>query len=165
VRYALSPYLNVRHPLGQDICGACAKIPHTFHALAFRRFCGALSLVTGRIWVRLLPKLTGACKRVDICFFPPGDLITDLMQLAMMAAAERDGEFVAHFETDGSGLGKAQMVRVRWLTPANQAGLGCDELQMSSVAQPSGCANGKLTLVDARLSPIGDVRRQRRRGD
>jgi hypothetical protein len=34
------------------------------------------------------------------------------MQLPVMAAAQRHGELIADFETDGSGLGKAQMVRV-----------------------------------------------------
>jgi hypothetical protein len=43
---------------------------------------------------------------------PPGHFITGLVQLAMMATAERHGEHITDFETEGSGLGKAQMMRI-----------------------------------------------------
>ena len=39
------------------------------------------------------------------------------MQLPMMTAAERDGELVADFETERSGLGKAQVMRIARLRP------------------------------------------------
>ena len=45
------------------------------------------------------------------------------MQLSVMTAAERDSELVADFETEGSGLGKPQMMRVGWLPAADEAGL------------------------------------------
>ena len=45
----------------------------------------------------------------------------------MMTAAERDGELVADFEADGSGLSKAQMMRIAGLAPAEQARLRCHE--------------------------------------
>ena len=45
------------------------------------------------------------------------------MQLPMMTAAERNGELVADFEAEGSGLGKPQMMRIGWLPAADEAGL------------------------------------------
>ena len=45
------------------------------------------------------------------------------MQLTVMAAAERNGELIADFKADGSGLGKPQVMRIRGLPPADEAGL------------------------------------------
>ena len=45
------------------------------------------------------------------------------MQLPVMTAAERDGELVADFETEGSGLGKPQVMRIGGLPPADETGL------------------------------------------
>ena len=45
------------------------------------------------------------------------------MQLPMMTAAERNGEFVADFKANGSGLGKPQVMRVAGLPAADEAGL------------------------------------------
>ena len=76
-----------------------------------------------RFWPCLLPKSLGDLERVDIEGLPPDHLIAGLMQLPMMTAAERDGELVADFETEGSGLRKPQMMRIGWLSAADQAGL------------------------------------------
>jgi VanZ family protein len=43
---------------------------------------------------------------------PPCYLVAGLMQLPMMTAAERYGELVADFETQSSGLGKPQVMRI-----------------------------------------------------
>jgi hypothetical protein len=45
------------------------------------------------------------------------------MQLAMVAAAERNGELVTDFETQGARLGKPQMMRIGRLPVADEAGL------------------------------------------
>ena len=41
----------------------------------------------------------------------------------MMRTAERDGELIADFEAQGSGLGKPQMMRIGRLPAADEAGL------------------------------------------
>ena len=41
----------------------------------------------------------------------------------MVTTAERHGELITDFETEGSGLGKAQVMRIRRLTTADQARL------------------------------------------
>jgi hypothetical protein len=43
-----------------------------------------------------------------------------MMQLPMMTAAERYGEFVADFETQCSGLRKPQVMRIGRLLAANE---------------------------------------------
>ena len=73
--------------------------------------------------MRLFPKSLGDRQRIDIEILPPDHLIAGLMQLPMMTAAERDGELVADFETEGSGLRKPQVMRIGWLPAADQAGL------------------------------------------
>ena len=70
-----------------------------------------------------LPKPLGNLQRINMQVRPPGSFITRLMQLPMVAAAERHGEFIADFATQGSGLGKAQMMRIARLAPADQARL------------------------------------------
>ena len=57
-------------------------------------------------------------------FFPPGDFIAGLMELAVMAPAERYGEFVADFDSECARLLEAKMVRVARVATANEAPLG-----------------------------------------
>ena len=54
---------------------------------------------------------------------PPCSLITVAVNLAMMTSAEGYGKLIADFETQGPGLRKAQMMRVRRLPAADEAGL------------------------------------------
>ena len=76
----------------------------------------------------LLPKPFGDFQRVDIEILPPCHFVAGLMQLPMMAPAERHGELVADLHADGAGLGKAQVVRIGWLPPADEARLRGNEL-------------------------------------
>ena len=71
----------------------------------------------------LLPETSGDRQRFDLEVSPPGHFIAGLVQLPMMTAAERDGELVADFKADGSGLGKAQVMRVARVPAANKTGL------------------------------------------
>ena len=71
----------------------------------------------------LFPKPLGDLKRVDIQVMPPGYFIAGLVQLTMMVAAEGYGELIADFQAQGPGLGKAQMMRIGLLAPADQAWL------------------------------------------
>ena len=71
----------------------------------------------------LLPKVSGDWQRFDLEVFPPCHLIAGLMQLPVMTTAERNGELVADFKADGSGLGKPQVMRVAGLPAADETGL------------------------------------------
>jgi hypothetical protein len=48
------------------------------------------------------------------------------MELAMMQATQRNGEFVADLAPESEPLGEAHVVRLGGLTSANQAGSGSD---------------------------------------
>jgi hypothetical protein len=78
--------------------------------------------------VCLLPKPLGNWQGIDVEALPPGHLIARLMQLPMMTAAERDGELIADFETQRSGLGKAQVMRIRRLSPSTASAKVCSSI-------------------------------------
>ena len=65
------------------------------------------------------PKRICNWERTNLDGIPPNRFIAGLMKLPVMPATERDGELIADFKTDGSGLRKSQMMRVGRLPPAN----------------------------------------------
>ena len=71
----------------------------------------------------LFPKPLGDLNRVDIQVVPPGHFVASLVQLTMMAAAERNGELITDFKAQGPGLRKAEVMWVGRLAPADQAWL------------------------------------------
>ena len=71
----------------------------------------------------LFPEVSGDLQRFDFEVIPPRQFIAGLMQLPMMTAAERNGELVADFKADGSGLGKPQVMRIARLPAADETRL------------------------------------------
>ena len=149
----VSPY-SVFELLGQpDVFGRSRIV---------RNFCSSFVLDRGfgngpsgrihrdasRFWMRLFPQSLGDFERLDVGLLPPGGLVAGLMQFAVMAAAEGNGELIAHLEANGSGLRKAQVMWVRRLTATDETRLRGHELQMRLVAQPLGLAKRERTLVD-----------------
>ena len=59
-----------------------------------------------------LPKLFCDLNWCNLNVGPPRDLVAMAMQVAMMFAAQRHGEFVADLASERSGLGKFQMMRI-----------------------------------------------------
>ncbi len=59
-----------------------------------------------------LPELAGNRQRLDAGLLPPCELIAGLVQVAVMCAAERDRELIAHLHAEGSRLRKAHVMRV-----------------------------------------------------
>ena len=86
------------------------------------------------------------------------------MQLPMMAAAERYGEFVADFKTQRSGLRELQMMRIGWLPAADEAWLRGNKSQMGFVTQPFGLGDGQNALVDLPWHEAGCDRNNRGAG-
>ena len=80
----------------------------------------------------------------------------------MVAAAKWHRKLVADFQSNGSGLGKAQVMRIRGLSAADQARLRCDKLEMRLVASPLGFANSELAFVDFGRFHIEDCGHQGR---
>jgi len=62
--------------------------------------------------VRLLPKPFGDGEGVYAHVVPPGSFVAGVVKLAMMGAAEWDGELVADLAAERLLLGKADMMRV-----------------------------------------------------
>ena len=102
-----------------------------------------------------LPKSLGNWQGVDVEALPPGHFIASLMQLTMMTAAERNSEFVADFETQGSGLRKPQVMRIGWLSATDEAGLRSHEPQMGFVAKTLGLGDGENALIDLTRDEAG----------
>src|SRR5262249_5826031 len=71
------------------------------------------------------------------------------VELAMVQAAERNGELVADLAAERELLGEAHVVWLGGLASANQAGSGGDVLEMLLVAEPPGFRAREDTLVDA----------------
>ena len=74
-----------------------------------------------RLCMAFFPKPLGDLERVDSKIVPPGDFTASLVQLSMVAATERNGELIADFEAQGSRLRKLQVMRIRRLTPTDEA--------------------------------------------
>ena len=81
-----------------------------------------MSSIRNYLQPAFLPKPLGDWQRIDVDALPRRHFIAGLMQVPMVAAAERYGELIADFETQGPGLGKPQVMRIGRLAPANQAG-------------------------------------------
>src|SRR5262249_62180473 len=64
-----------------------------------------------------------------------------------MAAAERQGELVAHFAAERLFLGKADVMRIARPAGAHEARLRGDEREVGLVAQESGRADRQRSFV------------------
>jgi hypothetical protein len=70
------------------------------------------------------------------------------MQLSMMTAAERYGEFVADFKAERSGLREPQVLRIGWQSATDEAQLRGNKSQMGFVTKTLGLGDSKNALVD-----------------
>jgi hypothetical protein len=55
----------------------------------------------------------------------------------MMAAAQRDDEFVAYLAPERTMLREPKVMRIRWLAPTNQTGLLGHEFAVGLVPKPT----------------------------
>src|SRR3954468_11784043 len=89
-------------------------------------------------------------QRLDACLAPPNPLVTMSVNLAMMQAAYRHGELVAHLETQRARLGKAQVVRIARAAAAHKTRLVRYKAAVLLVPQP-GCFLRRPPARDGRL--------------
>ena len=82
------------------------------------------------------PKYAGNIRRIDADVFPPYDLVTAVMNFAVMTPAQRYGEFIAHFPPERTALREAEVVSVRWSPTADQTSMCGDKLHMIPVTNP-----------------------------
>src|SRR5947209_5185663 len=86
--------------------------------------------------MRFLPERARNRERLDADLCPPGEFVAGLVQVAVMAAAERHDELIAHLHTDRARLCEAEVMRISRLPAANDTGLRGNELQVRLIAQP-----------------------------
>jgi hypothetical protein len=67
----------------------------------------------------MLPEPQCDRKRINVEFLPPRLLTTRPMKLAMMDAANWDGELIADSVSKCTRLGKREVVRIRWYSPTH----------------------------------------------
>jgi hypothetical protein len=79
---------------------------------------------------------------------PPGEFVANVVELAMMGAAEGDGELVADLAAERLGLGEADVVGVGRDGAAENARLRRHVAEMVLVAEATGFAEGEGALVD-----------------
>ena len=98
--------------------------------------------------MRFQPQRPGNDRRIDSDFPPPCGFIAAPVDLAMVSAAERDGELIADFATECPPLREPQMVGIRGLAAADQARLLGHLSDVLSVPNPAGLRQGQGPLVD-----------------
>ena len=91
----------------------------------------------------LSPELTGDLDGVDTGRLPPGLLIAGAMDRAVMRAAERDGEFIAHFAAERPRLQVAEMMWIGLFAAADQTRLLGNIAKMLAVTIAPRCPNGE----------------------
>jgi len=83
---------------------------------------------------RLSPEVMSDLDGVDAGRLPPGLLVGGAMNRAVMRAAERDGELIAHFAAERPRLQVAKMMRVGLLAAAHETRLLANIAKMVPVA-------------------------------
>ena len=97
----------------------------------------------------LSPELTGGLDGVDAGRLPPGLLVAGAMDRAVMRAAERDGEFIAHFAAERPRLQVAKMMWIGLFAAADEARLLANIAKVLPIAIAPRCGNGEHALIDA----------------
>src|SRR5262249_54463945 len=87
----------------------------------------------------------------------PRFFVTGAMHRAVMRAAERVGKFIARFATKRARLHKSDMMRIRGLAAAQQAGLLHHEPKVIPVAISSRPPHRKHALIAPDLASAGFV--------
>ena len=83
------------------------------------------------------PKHSGADRWIDAGLSPPRGFIAASVHLAMVSPTQRNGEFIAGLTPKRTGLCEPQMVGIRRLPTANQAGLLGNRSDVVPVTNPT----------------------------
>jgi hypothetical protein len=110
------------------------------------------------IQARLLPKLASDLDWIGASCLPPGLLVARTMNRAVVSTTERHRELVAGFSAERARLYEAQVVGVRGLAAADEAGLLGDVSKVLPVAVATRGGEREDAFVDAlRLTRVGAV--------
>jgi hypothetical protein len=104
--------------------------------------------------MRLEPKHSCCGRRINPDLRPPDRFITTAMDLAVMASAEWDREFITDLATEGKVLCEPQMVGVGRLATANQTSLLRHVSDVIPVTNPPWLREGEGAFVDCPCAPF-----------
>src|SRR2546421_3454718 len=109
------------------------------------------------VFARGGPELASDLDGIDAGGAPPGSFVTGAMGGTVMDAAERHREFIAGLAAECAWLHVAQVMGVRWLAAADEAGLPHNKAQVLPIAIAPRGSNGERALVDAAVvAPLDD---------
>jgi hypothetical protein len=97
----------------------------------------------------LFPKLAGDLDRINAGLLPPGLLVADAVNRAVMRAAQWDGEFIAGFAAERARLNESEVMRIRRLAAAQEARLLGYKSKMVPVAIAAWRPERQDALIDA----------------
>ena len=98
--------------------------------------------------MRFEPECAGCADGICAGPLPPSRFVATAMDLAMMAAAKRHGEFVAYFPAKCAVLTETQMMRIRRCAAANQAWLVGDESKVILVPDAARLGMDKFAFIN-----------------
>ena len=107
--------------------------------------------------MRFQPQHPGCDGRIKPCGFPPGGFVAAAVNLAMMSPAQRHRELIADLAPQGSALREAQMMGIRRLPAANEAGLLRHISDVVAVTNPAWLRQRQGALVDRRVDRLGSL--------
>ena len=94
------------------------------------------------------PKPAGRGYGIDRSAAPPPCFITAAVDLSMVTAAQRDGEFVTDLFAERPALGEAEVMGIAGYASADQAGLLRHVFEMSPVTDPPWLRKREHAFVD-----------------
>jgi hypothetical protein len=94
------------------------------------------------------PKLFCARECINPGLFPPTEFVTDPVRFAMVSPAKGDNKFIADFASERSRLGESQVVRIRGLSSAYQAGAMAYPFDVHFISEPANFRERKDAFVD-----------------
>jgi hypothetical protein len=93
------------------------------------------------------PQHAGGDGWIDLGLAPPRRFIAAAVHLAMMAVTQRDRKFVADLAAERAALCESQVMGVRGLSAANEAGMLCNRLDAITDAPRLG--KRQRSLIDS----------------
>jgi hypothetical protein len=98
--------------------------------------------------MRLQPKRTSNFQHINTEAAPPSCFVSVPVELAVVAAAQRNGELITHFAGESATLRKAKVVRIGRKPAAHEARVARDQPDVIAIAYPPRFRQRQHALVD-----------------
>ena len=87
--------------------------------------------------MRFEPKRSRRAGWINISLLPPDRFVAGAMDFAVVPAAKRDRELIAHLTAQRPALDEANVVGVSRLAPADQTRMLSDKFNVLAIADPT----------------------------